>query len=714
MKTSSSSAAAHAPATHAAHTHAATRVHAAAAAHTHAAAPVARTDQFWTSLDGQILTVRPGASERTASLTIAFWPRNPAEFDFMKAHLADLHFTERSTLARIGLEIMRATPLAIDGNRIVFDATTFLFDHSFPNAPYWKKLLRSGTPIGRLFHAPETAKLTSTQIWDALAANTLKLPNTISIDRNGSVFLTPHPVCYTLNPRLQRPDFELLVSGDAGRSYLDKVQVRHETPILTIPPRSGVLTSCSMYLKEHYVFLNRGEGNFGIHTSAVLLDPIKTFGTNIMLEIYNPGDQPVVNPVVSVEVFRAPKPADTETRNLAKKRTRLLATATDLYTALDKTPPKDDATTAPPRPRTRVTFNNQDATQDNPSAFFNAAKAGVFSSQFSVFSNGKSTGAAAPLRGKAGWPGTENRKLKTENLSGGAAAAHRTLVQALDNAPADADTLLIDTFPNLPEHIELLARLPDLKLRRIIFRRPSRTHGFFLSYNAHGRLENYHDIGIDVYWYNSQLNDLYLHTYKKDHGFFIREEHARKFQETTILAMYGSAVGLDQADTDRISALIDKLTGFIGPNVGVLTGGGGGVMRLATDEARAKGALTGACFLELEAQPPEIGVDFFNTFQETSRHYRQKWFEVADFCIFNVGGVGTLEEIGIELCNLKLGIRPRIPYIFYNAKFWTQLESQIQEMITDKRAPAWMQDYILFTNDPDEVVNFYKKTLRVL
>jgi predicted Rossmann-fold nucleotide-binding protein len=146
----------------------------------------------------------------------------------------------------------------------------------------------------------------------------------------------------------------------------------------------------------------------------------------------------------------------------------------------------------------------------------------------------------------------------------------------------------------------------------------------------------------------------------------------------------------------------------------VLTGGGGGVMRLATDQARNKGAMTGACFLELEAQPPELGVDFFNTFQDTARHNRQKWFEIADFCIFNVGGVGTLEEIGIELCNLKLGIRPRVPYIFYNARFWTDLRKQVREMIRTKRAPAWMADYILFTDDPDEVVAFYRKTLKVL
>ena len=37
-------------------------------------------DQFWTSQDGQILTVK-NKDERSATLTLAFWPRNPAEFE---------------------------------------------------------------------------------------------------------------------------------------------------------------------------------------------------------------------------------------------------------------------------------------------------------------------------------------------------------------------------------------------------------------------------------------------------------------------------------------------------------------------------------------------------------------------------------------------------------------------------------------------------------
>ncbi|HVU24072.1 MAG TPA: LOG family protein [Opitutus sp.] len=631
--------------------------------------------QFWTGQDGQILTVK-NKDDRTVALTLAFWPRHPAEFEFMKAHLADLKFTERSSLARIGIEMLMQGPLRVEGNRLELEVDAFIYDPSFPNALYWKKLMRSGAPVGRLFHAPAAAKLTTAEIWDAVKTNRLKLPNTISIDRSGRVFLTPHPVSYTLNPKLQRLNFERVVSGNAGRGYLDQVQIRHESNPLTIPPRSGILTSCSMYLKEHFVVLNQGEGNFGIHTSAILLDPIKTFGTNIMLEIYNSGDQPVVNPLVSVEIFRAPEENDPEFKTLAKKRHRLLTNAAGLYKHLDENAPLEKAEA---RPRTRITVRNQSATMENRSLVIRASD--------------------------------DFKKLLAAS---GGPDGHRTMIQALDDAPEGADTLILDYFPDLLEHIELVTRIGEVKLKRIVFRRASRTHGYFLSSNAHARLDMFDAIGLQVYWYDELTNDIYLHTYKKEHGFFVREENARKFQESTILAFYGSAVGLDAPDTARISGLVDKLAAFFGNNLGVLTGGGGGVMRLATDQARSKGALTGACFLELEAQPPELGVDFFNTFQEASRHFRQKWFEAADFCIFNVGGVGTLEEIGIEMCNLKLGIRPRVPYVFFNARYWSDLRKQVKEMIRTKRSPAWIADYIIFTDDPDEVVSFYRDKLQVL
>lgn len=627
-----------------------------------------------------MLAVRPQGSDQPLSLTLAFWPRDEAEWAFWQEHHRSFKFTERSTLARIGIEMLTPEPPVIDGNRLVLEATAFVYDQSVPHADYWRKLFRLGTPVGRLFHAPAAAKLNTDEIWQAVRSNTLKLPNTISIDREGRVFLTPHHVRYTLKPDLDRETFARLVSGQAGRHLLDKVQIRHPASPLQVPPHTGVLTSCSMYLKEHYVVLNQGEGNFGIHTSAVVLDPVKTFGTNIMLEIYNQGAEPVVNPMVSVEVFRAPDRDESRLKTLREKRRRLTTVAERAFATLEESPPTDSATKR--KPRLRVSVRGQHAAMPNPAMFLQL--------------------------------GNSPKRLKDAVAAIAPGDGHPTLLRALDAAPTGCDTLVVDFFPNLLEQVELLGALPDLKLKRIIFRQASRTHGFFLSHNAHSRLDTLDALGVDVYWFTPQLGDLYLHTYKKDHGFFLREEARRRFQESTVLSFYGSAVGLAPQQEARISALIEKLTDYMAPNVGMITGGGGGVMGLACEQARAKGCLTGACFLELEAQPPELGVDFFNTFQESSRHFRQKWFEVADFCVFNVGGVGTLEEIGIELCNLKLGIRPRVPFVFFDASYFKDLRKQLMTMISAGRAPAWMADYLLFTDDPEEVIAFYRDKLQVL
>ena len=243
-------------------------------------------DQFWTSQDGQVLTVQAAKNDKPLQLTLAFWPRDSSEWEFWQKHHAEFKFTERSTLARIGIEMLTPNPPRIDGNRLILDAEAFIYDTTVPHADYWAKLFRPGTPVGRLYFAPAEAKLTTDEIWQAIRSNTLKLPNTLSIDRDGRVFLTPHNVRYTLKPDLDRETISRLANGLAGRNLLDKVQIRHAATPLTIDPHTGVLTSCSMYLKEHYVVLNQGKGNFGIHTGAVLLDPVKTFGTNIICLLY--------------------------------------------------------------------------------------------------------------------------------------------------------------------------------------------------------------------------------------------------------------------------------------------------------------------------------------------------------------------------------------------------------------------------------------------
>lgn len=635
-------------------------------------------ETFWISDDGTISSLRPRANSSVLDLTLTFRLRDHAEISFVSSRLPKIQFSERSSLARIGLEISALQPPRLNRDRLIVQGEAFVYDTNFPCAPYFRNLLKPGISVGRLFYAPESEKLTSGQIWQALQENRIKLPNTTSIDRFGRVFLTPHKVRYTLPKSVTELDHIRLVRGYLPRSFLDKVQVRQDIPVVSAEPKSGVLTSCSMYLKEHYVVLNRGEGNFGLHSGAVLLDPVKTFGSNVILEIYNRSDQPVINPVVSIEVYRAPAYNVEEKLELRDRRLVYFSNLDKVYRHLDDKPKQNFERL---RPTTEISVRGQSARTENQSVLIRA---------------------------------DNSIREELTRISRNGHFGFRTVNQALRKGDQEADTLVLDYFPSLTEHVEILARVRKLKLKNLVFRKATPLQEFFLPNEAHSHLETYDQLGIKVYWFVPALNDLYLHAYKNDHGFFIREEEVDRFLACTILAFYGSALQMSDEQVRAITELVVRMIDFFGTNVGILTGGGEGVMGLATDVARQKECLTGAAFLELEAQPPKVGVNFFNTFQETNRHNRQKWFQVADFCIFNVGGAGTVEEIGIELCNLKLGIRPRVPYVFFHSEYWSDLERQLKKLVTDGRMPSWMKEHLLFSGDPDTIINFYRKSLQIL
>ena len=88
-------------------------------------------EYFWNSTDGQILSVKTKGPD-TLALVLAFWPRNPAEFEFIHARLNEIHFTERSTLARIGIEMITPGVPRLDRNRFILETDAFLFDPDGP------------------------------------------------------------------------------------------------------------------------------------------------------------------------------------------------------------------------------------------------------------------------------------------------------------------------------------------------------------------------------------------------------------------------------------------------------------------------------------------------------------------------------------------------------------------------------------------------------
>ncbi len=157
-------------------------------------------------------------------------------------------------------------------------------------------------------------------------------------------------------------------------------------------------------------------------------------------------------------------------------------------------------------------------------------------------------------------------------------------------------------------------------------------------------------------------------------GYFVAPERLADFHKSMLFAFYGSNQKLSAKGEKRLGELLDALIAFWGRNIGIVTGGGSGVMEQANRLARRRGILSGANFLEITDQSMTTDVDFCQMFQSTCRHSRQKWFEIASFPIFNVGGLGSLEELGITLCNMKLSIIEPVPVILFDTEnggsFW--------------------------------------------
>jgi len=279
------------------------------------------------------------------------------------------------------------------------------------------------------------------------------------------------------------------------------------------------------------------------------------------------------------------------------------------------------------------------------------------------------------------------------------------------------NVIVLKYFPNIMEHRNIVNLVFDGKLDTLYFMEPSCEYGPFLSQLDHHRLQEYDTFGLDVYWVCGLTKKLMVHTMRDGKGYFVDLNRLADFHKSMLFAFYGSTLELSSQGIERLGRLMDALIAFWGKNIGIVTGGGSGVMEMANRLARERGILSGANFLDITDQRMTTEVDFCQVFQSTCRHSRQKWFEVASFPIFNVGGLGSLEELGITLCNMKLSIMERVPLILFDTQgdkgFWDNMLRQINTMVEKGRAPAWILDNIVITDDPEVVINVYRQRLQL-
>ena len=641
--------------------------------------------------DDGIISRLVNANSRVITFQTTFG-LNDQLIDRLKNQSEHLVFSERSRIARLGVQIKCEPPSAdaLEGDRVALTLVASPVIPGFPGLNDLREFFTLGLPVGRLVFCDPEALLTSGEVLEAIERSELKLPDSTTISADGSIVIAPHKVICEMKEPLDKETLGRILLREDGRELLNRYQIRKAVPTLNIAPGKGAVTTCSMYLNEHYVVLQSGF-ELGRNLPATVLDPIKTRGIRIYLEIVNQTEHPIVNPLIAAKVYSAAKSKN--------------------GTPLTKRSRGDSFFTYKQMRQLEKRFALPEQTSchhlDKPVALIDSKIKALKAAQ--IFLNGPDAECEATRALCA----TARR-----DFSPNSECSHEYATSKLNEAVKNSSTVLaMKYFPNLIEHRDIINLACDGKIEAIYFYEPSCEHGPFLSQADHGRLQEYHAFGIKVYWV-SDLNDcLMVHTMRDGMGYFVLPERLADFHTSMLFAFYGSNIRLSKKGQARLGDLMDALIGFWGQNIGIVTGGGSGVMEQANILARNRGILSGANFLDITDQSMTTDVDFCQVFQATCRHSRQKWFEVASFPIFNVGGLGSLEELGITLCNMKLSILEQVPVILFDTEghngFWNGINGQIDEMINRGRAPEWIQDNIVITDDPKEVIDAYRTRLQL-
>ena len=607
-----------------------------------------------------------------------------------------VRFVTRSRLARLGINVRPVAPLKIGGGSASLRATVDALVQSYPVKKYLSRLIVSGLRVGRLVLCDPARRLTGDAVYQATIDHAFQLPAPVSIDAEGRVTIRPHRCVYDLAEPIDEEGLLAILTREDGKTILNRLQLRRDVDHIVLKPGDAVITSCTMFLHRHFVVLDTRSDTRGQHLESAILDPVTTRGTQIFLEFANFSGKTIVNPEVSAEIYDAEEVRFTPRRWFG-------GSPLDQPGTFGDSKGDDDY-------RDLATFFHSESFKRDRASYA-VRPVGIITDIAAARAMGKPQMHARPA------PIRKDIERSARRIISERPANVLDIAPLRDLAPGAEATVLMEYFPNHLEHLQLCTAAADRRIRRLVFRNASFEHGPFLSARDHGRLADYEAFGIEVIWFNEVFGETALHVYRGKRGFFVPFRNIEAFKSSLVFAIYGSTLPLPEQEFRRLRTLLEKLQHLLGGHVAFLTGGGPGAMKQAADVALGLGLLVGCNYLEVVDQPLQEPVDFYQTFQETARHFRQRWFEIASFHLFCIGGVGTLEEIGLTLTDMKLGVIERGPLVFFGSiegrLYWDDLAKQLDKIAGSDRGPSWLKTNVLITDDPDEVVPFYERILEI-
>ena len=199
-------------------------------------------------------------------------------------------------------------------------------------------------------------------------------------------------------------------------------------------------------------------------------------------------------------------------------------------------------------------------------------------------------------------------------------------------------------------------------------------------------------------------------------GFWVTREGKERLRENhTVIAMFGSHVeGMEEVLTGQVKKFFAAVNGLpaIDGRLTVSHGAGPGIMRIADDVAEELGILRIGVGIDSEkvGQKSNMRPPVMAQFLNSVRHLRQNILDRTSlFKIYNIGGIGTLEEMLIAITNLKLFESLPAPHIFIDpfglgdnsGHLWEKALAQVRISAEMKHidgrevrlAPAWLPHF---------------------
>lgn len=608
-------------------------------------------------------------------------------------------FAARSRIARLGIDVEPTSRIQFENGKAYLNARISANVEEYGIERFLDGLIIRDLRLGRLVLCPPENQLSSDEIYAELERNEFQLPSGYSIGADGSFTIQTHKLLYTLSKKLSLEDALAILTQEGGKSILNRLQIPKTVDNLVIPAGHGLITSCSMFLHKHYAVINPVAGAHGKHLHAIVLDPVATRGTRVFLEITNDSTRQIVNPFVTAKMYTADEKLG---------GTRLFAA------------PKLDEIGVPSRETSAPSFEalaSYYETHMPPSAERSYQhRPLIVTADLNSIVEQRTPSIISTRPEPKGAARTLASFRSTVDYSVVGSDADLFATRALLQAPEGKQQwLLLEYFPNLIEHIAICNAMLQKRIGGIIFRRASFEHGQFFSANDHTRLADYEALGAKVLWLHEDRRHVASHAFRGLRGYFVEPGSEQRFRNSLVVAVYGSAAKLNKEHEDGLRELLVQIKELFGGAVAILTGGGPGAMQQGTDIAIEQGLLVGANYIETIDQGTNKAAHFYQCFQDRNRHNRQRWFDIASFTVFCVGGLGTLEEVGLTLTDMKLGMVERGPVVFFGKykddAYWSYMKLLFERMVAAERAPQWVMDNILFTGDATRLTPFYKRVL---